>query len=116
MGELREGSRQLLLALGQLPAVREGNTEHAANCCVCWKPSTPTIQCSATARRTDGSIAECGGDGRLLNEDEFFRAIGRDGLAVGNYRVDPVTGLNTFIALRFADKDGVAASFSPAST
>jgi signal transduction histidine kinase/CheY-like chemotaxis protein len=112
MGELREGSRQLLLALGQLPAVRDGNTAQCgkllrmletqyANYSVLGAADAHgRIYCSSVERLIGASVVE----------DEFFkRAIERDGLAVGNYRVDPVTGVKQIhFALHFADKDGVA--------
>jgi hypothetical protein len=112
MGELREGSRQLLLALGQLPAVRDGNTQQCgellrmletqyANYSMLGAADAQgRIYCSSVEAQVGGSVSE----------DEFYkRAIERDGLAVGNYRVDPVTGLKQIhFALRFADKNGVA--------
>ena len=111
MGELREGGRQLLLALGQLPAVRDGNTERCgellrmletqyANYSVLGAADAHgRVYCSSGEAQVGASVAE----------DEFFkRAIGREGLAVGNYRVDPISGLKIHFALRFADKDGPA--------
>ena len=112
MGELREGSRQLLLALGQLPPVRDGNTEACgellrmletqyANYSILGAANAHgRVYCSSADAQIGSSVAE----------DEYFkRAIDRDGLAVGNYRVDPVSGVKQIhFALRFTDKDGMA--------
>jgi signal transduction histidine kinase/CheY-like chemotaxis protein len=112
MGELREGARQLLLTLGQLPAVREKNTEvcsqlfetlstqYANYAILGAADSHGRVFCSSAPSALDRSVAD---------EEFFRRAITRDNLAVGNYWVDPVTGQKEIhFAVRFADKDGRA--------
>ena len=110
MGELREGARQLLLTLGQLPAVREKNTavcsqlfetlstQYANYAMLGAADAHGRVFCSSASSALDRSVAD---------EEFFRRAITRDSLAVGNYWVDPVTGQKEIhFAVRFADKDG----------
>src|SRR5882672_7009026 len=112
MGELREGARQLLLTLGQLPAVREKNTatcsqlfetlstQYANYAMLGAADAHGRVFCSSASSALDRSVAD---------EEFFRRAITRDSLAVGNYWVDPVTGQKEIhFAVRFADKDGRA--------
>ena len=110
MGELREGARQLLLSLGQLPAVREKDgaacgaffanldTQYDNYAVLGAADIRGNVFCSSVANISYPSVAR----------DEFFkRAISRDGLAVGNYWVDPATGQKEIhFATRFTDKEG----------
>ena len=110
MGELREGARQLLLTLGQLPAVRQ---QDGTGCSTFFANLQTQYANYAVLGAADlhGSVfcsSAPGGKFPSVAQDEFFkRAIERDGLAVGNYWVDPVTGQKEIhFATRFTDKDG----------
>jgi signal transduction histidine kinase/DNA-binding response OmpR family regulator len=106
MGELREGARQLLVSLGQIPAVR----------------SLDPTACSslfATLQRKFGSYSLLGAAdlrGRVFCASSplvsmsvadapfFVRGMAQDGLAVGNYWEDPATGRKMIhFALKFYD-------------
>src|SRR5437764_7519617 len=110
MGELREGARQLLVALGQLPAVRQNNGASCSELFETLDKQYPNYSGMAVADAS-GKVF-CSSIpailGTQVGEDEFFkRAITREGLAVGNYRVDPITGSKQLhFAARFTGSDG----------
>src|SRR5437764_9488185 len=110
MGELREGARQLLVALGQLPAVRQKDAASCSELFETLDKQYPNYSGMAVAD-ANGKVF-CSSIpailGAQVKEDEFFqRAITRDGLAVGNYRVDPTTGSKQLhFAARFTAIDG----------
>jgi signal transduction histidine kinase len=109
IGELREGARQLLLALSQLPAVRlqdgDSCSEHFAalksqyaNYSLLAAADTQGRVFCSSAPTTDASVA---------GQPFFTRAVAQDGLAVGNYWADPVTGQKMIhFAVKFGDNDG----------
>ena len=109
IGELREGARQLLLALSQLPAVRlrdgDSCSEHFAalksqydNYSLLAAADTRGRVFCSSAPTTAASVA---------GQPFFTRAMAQDGLAVGNYWADPVTGQKMIhFAVRFGDSDG----------
>ena len=109
IGELREGARQLLLALSQLPAVRlrdgDSCSEHFAalksqydNYSLLAAADTQGRVFCSSAPTTAASVA---------GQPFFTRAMAQDGLAVGNYWADPVTGQKMIhFAVRFGDSDG----------
>src|SRR5215472_3819401 len=90
IGELREGARQLLLALAQLTPVK--------------------LQDSDACNQLFGSLASQYANYSLLAVADmpfFKRAMGKDGLAVGNYWADPASGQRMIhFALRFDGGDG----------
>jgi signal transduction histidine kinase len=112
MGELREGARQLIVALGQLSAVK---THQGAACDSQFASAkanfknysllgaadvTGTIFCSSSPL-SYSSVAE---------QPFFKRAMATDELAVGNYWVDPSTGQKMIdFAQRFRDENGQVA-------
>ena len=110
MGELREGARQLLLTVGQLPAVRQKDAaacsaflanlqaQYANYAVLGAADLNGNVFCSSTPGRQYPAVAGAA----------FFKlAVAQDGLAVGNYWVDPVTGQKEIhFATRFADADG----------
>src|ERR1051326_4074615 len=111
MGELREGARQLLLTLGQLPAVRERD---GAQCSALFETLQTQYENYAVLGAADarGEVFCSSAPGNHLPSvasDEFFkRAISRDGLAVGNYWLDPATGQKEIhFAVRFTDRKSV---------
>lgn len=110
MGELREGARQLLVALGQLPAIRQKDGASCSELFASLDKQYPNYSGMAVADASGkvfcSSIPAI--IGSQVEQDEFFkRAINRDGLAVGNYRVDPITGSKQLqFAARFTGADG----------
>ena len=114
MGELREGGAPAAARIG--PARRSAATSNTATvrryCRACWKPSTPTIRCSAPPTRTGrvfcSSVeAQVGVVGRRRSSSSNGRSARRAGRRQLPGR--PGTGLRQIhFALRFADKDGVA--------
>jgi len=109
IGELREGARQLLLALAQLPAVRLRDTDSCSEHFTALKSQYANYALLAAAN-TEGRIF-CSSalitNGSVADQPFFGRAMARDGLAVGNYWADPTTGQRMIhFALRFGDGDG----------
>jgi hypothetical protein len=87
MGELREGARQLLVALSQLRTVRSGDPADCATLFKALKPHYPNYHDLAS---TDiGGRTICFSSDRQaarVSEMPFFkRAMEQDGLVVGNY-------------------------------
>jgi signal transduction histidine kinase len=112
IGELREGARQLLLALAQLTPVklRDGEAcsgqfanlgSHYANYGLLAAADTDgKIFCSSVPLAYS-SVAE---------QPFFNRAMAQEGLAVGNYWADPTSGRRLIhFALKFDNRDGSAA-------
>src|SRR5271167_2165604 len=109
IGERREGARQLLLALAQLPAVRLRDTDSCSEHFTALKSQYANYALLAAAN-TEGRIF-CSSalitNGSVADQPFFGRAMARDGLAVGNYWADPTTGQRMIhFALRFGDGDG----------
>jgi signal transduction histidine kinase len=94
IGELREGARQLLLALAQLPAVRLRDTDSCSEHFTALKSQYENYSLLAAAD-TEGRIF-CSSapptSWSVADQPFFKRAMARDGLAVGNYWGDPATG------------------------
>src|SRR6266853_3913691 len=112
IGELREGARQLLLALAQLTPVKLRESD-ACNALFGTLDSQYANYGVLAAADTDGRIF-CS-SGRLayssVADQPFFkRAMVQDGLAVGNYWADPTTGQRMIhFALKFDGGAGHAA-------
>jgi signal transduction histidine kinase len=109
MGELREGARQLLVAFGQLPAVKRQQPEACAGLFVAAKENFVNYALLGAADR-DGKIF-CSSENlsysSVADQPFFKRAIATDALAVGNYWKDPATGKKMIhFAERFHDPDG----------
>jgi signal transduction histidine kinase len=94
IGELREGARQLLLALAQLTPVKLRESE-ACNALFGTLASQYANYGVLAAADTDGRIF-CSSSGlaysSVADQPFFKRAMAQDGLAVGNYWEDPATG------------------------
>jgi len=112
IGELREGARQLLLALAQLPAVRLRDTDSCSEHFTALKSQYANYGLLAAAD-TEGKIFCASapiGNWSVADQPFFKRAMAREGLAVGNYWADPATGQRMIhFAVRFGDADGRAA-------
>jgi hypothetical protein len=91
--ELREGARQLLLAIAQLEAVKLHQPEACSTLLAKLRSSYPNYRLLGVADR-EGRIFCASGltSSSVVDQSFFARAIAHDGLAVGNYWVDPVSG------------------------
>jgi two-component system, sensor histidine kinase and response regulator len=109
IGELREGARQLLLALAQLNTVK---TRQPGAC-------SPLFSKLKARFANYGLLGAADTSGRIFCTSEptsypsvadqpfFQRAMAQPGLAVGNYWVDPANGQRMIhFAERFEDDDG----------
>ena len=109
IGELREGARQLLLALAQLHTVK---THQSASCSTLFAKlkSRFANYTLLGAADTDGRIfcaSEPTDYSSVADLPFFARAMAQPGLAVGNYWVDPHNKQRMIhFAARFEDDDG----------
>src|SRR5438128_10945037 len=94
IGELREGARQLLIALAQLTPVRLLETDGCSALFAALKAQYASYTLLAAAD-TDGRIF-CASEplnyASVADQPFFTRAMAQGGLAVGNYWVDQATG------------------------
>jgi len=90
--ELREGARQLLLAIAQLEAVKLHQPEACSMLLAKLRSSYPNYRLLGAAD-TEGRVFCASGPVPIsvAGQPFFERAITHDGLAVGNYWVDPVS-------------------------
>jgi signal transduction histidine kinase len=112
IGELREGARQLLLALSQLTPVKLRESD-ACNVLFGSLASQYANYSLLAAADTDGRIF-CSSSplayDSVADKPFFKRAMAQDGLAVGNYWADPTSGARMIhFALKFDSGDGHAA-------
>jgi signal transduction histidine kinase/DNA-binding response OmpR family regulator len=112
IGELREGARQLLLALAQLNTVK---TRQPGACSPLFSKLRARFANYALlgAADTSGRIfctSEPTWYSSIAAQPFFERAMAQPGLAVGNYWVDPANGQRMIhFAERFEDDDGLIA-------
>jgi signal transduction histidine kinase/DNA-binding response OmpR family regulator/HPt (histidine-containing phosphotransfer) domain-containing protein len=112
IGELREGARQLLLALAQLTTVK---TRQLGACGPLFSKLKARFANYAVlgAADTSGRIfctSEPTSYPSVADEPFFERAMAQPGLAVGNYWVDPANGQRMIhFAERFEDDNGLIA-------
>ena len=112
MGELREGARQLLVGLGQLPAVKRQQTEACDSIFAAAKQNFVNYNLLGAADASGNIFCSSAPlSYTSVAEQPFFkRAMATDGLAVGNYWRDPKTGQKMIhFAQRFLDTDGKVA-------
>ncbi len=109
IGEIREGARQLLLALAQLDPVKFQQPEACGALFANLKSryaSYSLLGAADTAGRvfcTSGSTSLSS----VIDQSFYTRALAQPGLAVGNYWVDPSSGERTIhFAERFEDSEG----------
>ncbi len=112
IGELREGARQLLLALAQLTPVKSKESD-ACNALFGSLASQYANYSLLAAADTGGRIF-CSSSplsySSVADKPFFKRAMAQDGLAVGNYWADPASGARMIhFALKFDSGDGHAA-------
>jgi class 3 adenylate cyclase len=93
IGELREGARQMLLAIGQLEAVKLRQPEACRTLLAKLKSHYPNYSQLAAADADGRIFCASGPTAASVADQPFFtRAMAHDVLAVGNYWVDPATG------------------------
>lgn len=91
--ELREGARQLLLAIAQLEAVKLPQPEACSALLAKLRSSYPNYRLLGVANKEGRIFCASGPTSNSVVDQPFFvRAIAHDGLTVGNYWVDPVSG------------------------
>jgi len=109
IGELREGARQLLVALSQLNSVK---TRQPGGCSPLFAKVKARFASYALLAAADmeGRIfcaSQPTPHSSIAGEPFFARAMTEPGLAVGNYWVDPATGRRMIhFAERFEDDEG----------
>ncbi len=112
IGELREGARQLLLALAQLSAVKDHNGTACSQLFTSLRSRFPNYALLAAAD-TNGRVfcsSSSAAPSSVHDQPFFKRALTQDGLAVGNYWADNTTQQRMIhFALQFNDKDGTRA-------
>jgi two-component system sensor histidine kinase/response regulator len=112
IGELREGARQLLLALAQLNTVKTRQPGACSPLFAKLKARFANYALLGTAD-TSGRIfctSEPTPYSSVADQPFFERAMDQPGLAVGNYWVDPANGRRMIhFAERFEDDDGLIA-------
>ena len=91
--ELREGARQLLLAIAQLEPVKLHQPEACSALLAKLRSNYPNYRLLGVADR-EGRIFCASGltSSSVVDQPFFARAIAHDGLAVGNYWIDTVSG------------------------
>jgi signal transduction histidine kinase len=109
IGELREGARQLLLALAQFAPVRLLESDACSEHFVALKSQYANYSLLAAAD-TEGRVF-CSSSpityASVADQPFFQRAMSQDGLAVGNYWADSATGQRMIhFAVKFGNGDG----------
>jgi hypothetical protein len=108
IGELREGARQLLLAIAQLEAVKLRQPEACFALLAKLRSRYPNYSLLAAADVEGRIFCASGPTVASVTDQSFFRrAIAHDGLVVGDYWVDPASGQKVInFAQQFDDSNG----------
>jgi signal transduction histidine kinase/DNA-binding response OmpR family regulator/HPt (histidine-containing phosphotransfer) domain-containing protein len=109
MGELREGARQLLVALARLPWIETMAPEQCSRHLNALKASYPNYESLSVADSTGRTVCSSSpaSPAQVADLPFFKRAISQGGLAVGNFWQNPVNGAKVIhFAMRFAGLDG----------
>ena len=108
IGELREGARQLLLAIGQLEPVKLRQPEACSILLAKLRSRYPNYSLLGAADAQGRIFCASGQTVASVADQPFFRrAIAHEGLAVGNYWVDPASGQKMInFAQQFDDSNG----------
>ena len=111
IGVLREGARQLLLALAQLDPVKFQQPDACSALFSQLKSRYANYSLLGAADTAGGVFCKSGPTFSSVRDEPFFtRAIAQPGLAVGNYWVDPANGEKmVHFAERFEGGDGQVA-------
>jgi hypothetical protein len=93
IGELREGARQLLLAIAQMDAVRLRQPEACSSLLAKLRSRYPNYALLAAADLQGRIFCASGPAPASVGDQSFFtQAVAHDGLVVGNYWIDPADG------------------------
>jgi hypothetical protein len=94
MGEIREGARQLLAALARLPRIMTTNGPKCEELLISMKQSYPNYESLSVADTNGRAICSSSpkSPSSVADLPFFERAMAQDGLVVGNYWVNPVSG------------------------
>jgi hypothetical protein len=108
IGELREGARQLLLAIAQLDAIRLDQRDACSGLLAKLISRYPNYALLAAADLQGRIFCASGPAPASVGDQSFFtRALAHDGLVVGNYWIDPADGQKMInFALQIADDTG----------
>ena len=108
IGELREGARQLLLAIAQIDAVRLRQSEACSGLLAKLTSRYPNYALLAAADLQGRIYCASGPVPVSIGDQSFFtRAVSHDGLVVGNFWIDPADGRKTInFGLQIADDGG----------
>src|SRR5215469_4019924 len=108
IGELREGARQLLLAIAQMDAVRLRQPEACSGLLAKLRSRYPNYALLAAADLQGRIFCASGPAPASVGDQSFFtQAVAHDGLVVGNYWIDPADGQKTInFALQITDDTG----------
>jgi len=109
MGELREGARQLLVAMARLPWIETMDPAQCQRHLVALKASYPNYESLSVADSTGRTVCSSSpaSPAQVADLPFFRRAIAEDGLAVGNYWQNPANGAKVIhFAMKFAGADG----------
>jgi len=111
IGELREGARQLLLAIAQLEPVKLRQPEACSILLAKLRSRYPNYSLLGAADAQGRIFCASGQAVSSVADQPFFRrAIAHEGLAVGNYWVDPASGQKMInFAQQFDDSNGYLA-------
>src|SRR5215472_2995427 len=111
IGELREGARQLLLAIAQLEPVKLRQPEACSILLAKLRSHYPNYSLLGAADAQGRIFCASGQAVSSVADQPFFRrAIAHEGLAVGNYWVDPASGQKMInFAQQFDDSNGYLA-------
>jgi signal transduction histidine kinase/CheY-like chemotaxis protein len=112
IGMLREGARQLLLALAELDPVKIQQPDACAALFSKLKPRFAGYSLLGAADTTGQVFCTSGPTAlsSVASEPFFTRAMGQPGLAIGNYWIDPANGRKMIhFAERFENGDGLIA-------
>src|SRR6516162_6826 len=111
IGELREGARQLLLAIAQLEPVKLRQPEACSILLAKLRSRYPNYSLLAAADAQGRIFCASGPTVASVADQPFFtRAIAHDGLAVGNYWADPASDQKMInFAQQFDDSNGCVA-------
>jgi len=112
MGELREGARQLLVALTRFSWMNPIDPAECSRNLQALKAGLPNYDSLAVADGSGRTVCSSSATtpATVANMPFFRRAMATDGLAVGDYWKDPVSGAQVIqFAMRFTGADGKVA-------
>src|ERR1700680_735664 len=109
--EQREGASQLLIAMGEIDALQDGKAQECSVILTNLKRQFDSYARLGAADLNGKVFCSSNTVGESVADTEFFkRAMAGDGLAVGNYFVDPADQQKMIhFAHKFRDNDGKVA-------